>query len=64
VLALKLLFVDVTSDIVNNPNFIDFEKSYCGFKKYELFSSNFLALNFGKTHLMQFVIKHSSRNEY
>jgi hypothetical protein len=27
-----------------------------------MFSSNLLALNFGKTCLMQFVIKHSSRN--
>jgi len=53
--------VDDASVIVNNPNFTDFEKVINMVLKNEWFS-DLLALNFGKTHLMQFVIKHSSLN--
>jgi hypothetical protein len=60
----KILFVDDTSAMVSNPNFTDFEKViHTIFKNTnERFSSNLLSQNLGKTHFMQFITKHSTRN--
>jgi hypothetical protein len=59
-----VLFVDDTSIIVNNPNFTDFEKVvHMVFENMNKWLSfNLLSLNFGNTHFMQFITKHSSHN--
>ena len=59
-----ILFVVDTSVIANSPNFTDFEKViHMIFKNTnERFSSNLLPPNFGKTHFMQFITKHSTCN--
>jgi len=60
----KILFVDDRSVIVNNPNFTDFEKViHMTFRNTnKRFSSNLFSQNLGKTHFMQFINKHSTRN--
>jgi hypothetical protein len=60
----KKLFVDDRRARVNKPNSTDLEKViHMIFKNTnKRFSSNLLSKNLGKTHLMQFITKHSTCN--
>jgi hypothetical protein len=60
-----VLFADDTSVIINESNFINLERKLnTVFKSMkELFNSNLLSLNLGKTYCMQFSTKYNLTNK-
>jgi hypothetical protein len=60
-----VLFADDTSVIINESNFINFERKLNVIFELtnEWFNSNFLSLNLGKTYCMQFLTKNNLANK-